>query len=68
MAELSDIANEIIRDEIEEFLENPVEIERFVELFSKTRPMMQELAVAIIDPAARRSSLRSARAAVGAMR
>ena len=49
MAELSDIANEIIRDEIEEFLENPVEIERFVELFSKTRPMMQELAVAIID-------------------
>ena len=49
MAELSDIANEIIRDEIEEFLEKPVEIERFVELFSKTRPMMQELAVAIID-------------------
>jgi 5-methyltetrahydrofolate--homocysteine methyltransferase len=49
MAELSDIANEIIRDEIEEFLENPAEIERFVELFSKTRPMMQELSVAIID-------------------
>ena len=49
MASLSDIANETIRAEIEEFLERPEEIERFIELFAKTRPMMQELAVTIIE-------------------
>ncbi len=49
MAELSDITNETIRDEIEEFLERPEEIERFIELFAKVRPLMQELAVAVIE-------------------
>ena len=49
MASLSDIANETIRAEIEEFLERPEETERFIELFAKTRPMMQELAVTIIE-------------------
>lgn len=49
MAELSDIANETIRDEIEEFLENPDEAERFIALFAKVRPLMQELAVAVIE-------------------
>ena len=49
MAQLSDIVNETIRAEIEEFLERPDEIERFVELFAKIRPMMQELAVAVIE-------------------
>jgi 5-methyltetrahydrofolate--homocysteine methyltransferase len=49
MAELSDIANPTIREEIEEFLERPDEIERNVELFARTRPLMQEIAVGIID-------------------
>ena len=49
MASLSDIANETIRAEIEEFIERPEEIERFTGLFAKTRPMMQELAAAVIE-------------------
>jgi 5-methyltetrahydrofolate--homocysteine methyltransferase len=49
MAELSDIANEILRDEIEEFIERPEEIERIVNLFAKARPLMQDIAVAIIE-------------------
>ncbi len=49
MAELSDIANPTIREEIEEFLERPDEIERNVELFARVRPLMQEIAVGIID-------------------
>ena len=49
MAELSDISNPTIREEIEEFLERADEIERNVELFARTRPLMQEIAVGIID-------------------
>ncbi len=49
MAELGDIQNEIIRDEIEEFLERPEEIARFIDLFAATRPEMQEIAVAVIE-------------------
>ena len=49
MAELADIHNETIREEIEEFLERPEEIERFVELFARMRPSMQEIAVCVIE-------------------
>lgn len=49
MAELSGIHNEVIRDEIEEFLERPEEIERFIDMFARIRPEMQEIAVAVID-------------------
>ena len=49
MAELGDIANEIIREEIAEYLERPEEIERNVELFARARPLMQTIAAAIID-------------------
>ena len=49
MAELGDIQNEIIRDEIEEFLERPEEIARFIDLFAAVRPEMQEIAVAVIE-------------------
>ena len=49
MAELSDIQNEVIRAEIEEYLDRPEEIERNIELFSKTRPVLQEIAAALID-------------------
>lgn len=49
MAELSDIANETIREEIEEYVERPEEIERSVELFARASPLMQDIAAAIIE-------------------
>ena len=49
MAELADIANAVIRDEIEEFLERPDEIERNVALFARMRPEMQDIAAALIE-------------------
>ena len=49
MAELNDIQNEFIREEIEEFLERPEEIERNIELFARARPSMQDIAAALID-------------------
>ena len=49
MAELSDIGNELIRQEIEEYLERPEEIERNIELFARVRPAMQDIAAALIE-------------------
>ena len=49
MAELSDIQNEIIQYEIEEFIERPEEIERTIELFARAQPLMQEIAAALIE-------------------
>ncbi len=49
MPELSDIANEFIREEIEEFLELPEEIERNIRLFSRASSLMQNIAAALID-------------------
>ena len=49
MPELSDIANAVIRDEIEEFLERPDEIERNIALFARVRPEMQDIAAALIE-------------------
>ncbi len=49
MAELNDIQNEFIREEIEEFIERPDEIERTVGIFAKARPAMQDIAAALID-------------------
>jgi methanogenic corrinoid protein MtbC1 len=51
MAELADVENEFIRDEIEEFLERPEEIARNVEMFSKASSEMQAIAAALIDGA-----------------
>ena len=49
MPDLSDIQNEVLRFEIEEFLEKPEEIERFVGIFSAARPINQEMAAALIE-------------------
>ncbi len=49
MAELSDIQNETIRDEIEEYVERPEEIERSIEIFARARPLMQNAAAALIE-------------------
>ena len=49
MADLQDISNEKIRQEIQEFVENPDEIERNIEIFARVRPLMQEIAAALIE-------------------
>src|ERR1041385_7379515 len=49
MAAISDITNDFIRQEIEEFIERPDERERTVNLFARSRPKMQEIAAALID-------------------
>ncbi len=49
MAQLTDIQNEFIRQEIEEYLERPDERQRTIDLFARARPAMQEIAAALID-------------------
>ena len=49
MAQLSDIANETIRYEIEDYLERPEEMSRTIELFSRASPRMQDIAAALIE-------------------
>ena len=49
MSELSDIANATIRHEIDEYVEIQEELDRNVELFSRTQPLMQEIAAALIE-------------------
>ena len=49
MAQLSDIANETLRTEIEEFVDRPDEIERNVELFANASEAMQNIAAALIE-------------------
>ncbi len=49
MAKLSDIQNVFIRQEIEEYLERPEEISRNIELFSRAKVSMQEIAAALIE-------------------
>ena len=49
MAELSDITNEFIRQEIAEFIERPNERERIINLFARARAKMQTIAAALID-------------------
>jgi len=49
MAELNDISNEFIRQEIAEFIERPNERERIINLFARARVKMQTIAAALID-------------------
>jgi 5-methyltetrahydrofolate--homocysteine methyltransferase len=49
MSELSDVSNEFIRGEIEEFVARPDEIERMIALFANASPPLQEIAAALID-------------------
>ena len=49
MAELSDIANEFLRDEIEEFIERPEERQRLINLYAAAAPEMQAIAAALIE-------------------
>ncbi len=49
MAELSDISNDFIRQEIEEYIERPEERQRMIDTFAKVKPKMQTIAAALID-------------------
>lgn len=49
MGSISDISNEFIREEIEEFLERPEEKARFVDMFLTASSKMQDIAAALID-------------------
>ena len=49
MGELKDITNEVIRQEIEKFIEKPEERQRIIDLFAQTSPQMQVIAAALIQ-------------------
>ena len=49
MADINDIANEFIRDEIEEFIERDDERERIIGIFAQASEQMQDIAAALID-------------------
>jgi 5-methyltetrahydrofolate--homocysteine methyltransferase len=49
MTELSDVGNEFIREEIEEFVERPDEKERMIALFSGCSKEMLDIAAALIE-------------------
>ncbi len=49
MASINDIANELVRNEIEEYLEQPDERESVIETFVKCSASMQAIGAALID-------------------
>lgn len=49
MAELTDIQNDLIRKEIEEFVERDDERQKIIDLYARTKPDMQAIAAAIIE-------------------
>jgi 5-methyltetrahydrofolate--homocysteine methyltransferase len=51
MPELSDVSNEFIREEIDEFIERPDERARLIAQFAGTPPDLQAIAAALVDGA-----------------
>lgn len=49
MAELKDVSNDFIRQEIDEFIERPDERARITNLFARAKPNLQTIAAALID-------------------
>ena len=49
MAELSDVSNDFIREEIEQFIERPDERQRIIDIFATVRPELQEIAAGLIE-------------------
>lgn len=49
MPELADISNELLRAEVEEFIEQPAERERLIGLFAAASSEMQAISAALID-------------------
>jgi 5-methyltetrahydrofolate--homocysteine methyltransferase len=49
MVEITDISNDFIRQEIDEFIERPDERERIIGTFVRSCPLLQDIAAALID-------------------
>jgi 5-methyltetrahydrofolate--homocysteine methyltransferase len=49
MAQITDVTNDFIRQEIEEFILRPEERERTINTFARSRPELQDIAAALID-------------------
>ena len=49
MAELNDIQNEFVREEIEEFIERDNERRHIIDLYARATPAMQNIAAGVID-------------------
>ena len=49
MAELADIQNELIRSEIEEFIESEEEKRHIIQMYARTKPNMQDIAACVIE-------------------
>jgi 5-methyltetrahydrofolate--homocysteine methyltransferase len=49
MPELTDVANEFIRQEIEEYVEREDERQRLIELFAQANPELHNMAAALVD-------------------
>ncbi len=49
MADITDVASEFIRQEIEEYVERPDERQRLIDLFARVTRAMQEIAAAVIE-------------------
>src|SRR4051794_2257502 len=49
MPELSDVTNDFLREEIDEFVERPDERERLIGMYARTSPELLEIAAAIVD-------------------
>src|SRR3954463_10778209 len=49
MPELTDVTNEFLRGEIDEFVERPDERERLIGMYARTGPELLEIAAAIVD-------------------
>ncbi len=49
MAELSDVANDFIRAEIEEFVTREDERQRLIDLYAGAQPPLQDMAAALVD-------------------
>ena len=47
MAEITDIENEFIREEIEEYIEQPDEAARLIDAFARITPDLQIIAAAL---------------------
>lgn len=50
-AEISDISNPLIRDEIEEYIEREDERQEIINLYAQARPFLQDMAASIIEGA-----------------
>lgn len=49
MAKISDITNQFVRDQIDQFIDSEVEQQHIIQLYAQTAPDMQDIAAGVID-------------------